>query len=1197
MYLKKIEIQGFKSFAERTSINFDKTITAIIGPNGSGKSNIADALRWVLGEQSIRTLRGNKMEDVIFSGTDKKKPLGFAEVTIVFDNADNFIPLEFNEVSISRRMYRSGESEFFINKNSCRLKDIKGLFADTGIGKEGYSIIGQGKIEDIISSHPENRKLIFEEAAGIVKYKLNKQDAIRKLDKTNANLLRISDLLSEVNNQKSTLQIEAEKASNYMSLFNKIKKIDLGLAKDNYNKLIKYIEAKSQELKKYIEDKNNIEKKIEFMTLEQQKWQNKIIDIDRLIEDKRNIKIETVQNYEKSKNAEAMALEKISNNKNEVERLNNELIEINNSLISSQNEIQIILDQLEDLKSDYKKALIELETLEESKIELKKKLEENTILLNSSDESMLKLHASYTEFKSEISSIETFIANIKHRIEKIDFSISEYNKTNDNLDVEISNMIDKIDFLRSELNRLNSLLNELENDKEQINSELSILDVKINKLEQDRIKTYTTLKLYLDLESNLDGYFTSTKEILKLVNHNNTYKSTFVGVIKDLFKVDKKYAKAIEIALGSSIQNIVVTNEESAKKFIDFLKTQKKGRATFLPIDAIKKSSLNIDSYDKSFFGIVGLANEIIEYETQLDNIFSYLLGKTIILDNLDNALKFSKETNRKYRLVTIDGEVVSPGGSITGGNKSNENHGILTRKVFIEELNSKLSKIDDEINTLKTKKKHILDNEQIKSIKIKEIKNQYDTYISELNSLQNMVEQRKSQGIFNSKEVNNKITEKNELVKELERLNDKLSDLKNKVSEISISIDNEKNDNIKYKLFDAEINKNISEIDMKISDCKFRIKIDNKSIEDMNLKIIRLEEEIQNLNEKIKQNKISIENLNYKNDEYKNELVRIRADIKNLEELEEKEKSVLDEILREKENIQKDYYKLQDSLNSENKKLSGLEKEANKIEVELAKAEMNLNNLVQRIYDEYKENIAEFDSSELNIDDNDLDNNDLISLKNELYKLGDVNLGSIEEYERVKERCEFLSSQLEDLIKAKSDVESVIAEISTKIKKQYIQAIKQIDENFNTIYKELFGGGSANLIINDYDDVENNNIEIMIQPPGKKMQNLSLLSGGEKSLTAIALLFAILKTKPSPFCVLDEIDAALDEANILRFTSYLSRFKDNTQFILITHRKTSMEIAESLYGISMQEEGVSKVLSIKLDDYDENFNETTKEA
>ena len=1197
MYLKKIEIQGFKSFAERTSINFDQKITAIVGPNGSGKSNIADALRWVLGEQSIRNLRGNKMEDVIFSGTEKKKPLGFAEVTIIFDNTDNFIPLEYSEISISRRMYRSGESEFFINKSPCRLKDIKELFADTGIGKEGYSIIGQGKIEDIISSHPENRRLIFEEAAGIVKYKLNKQDAIRKLDKTNANIMRISDLLNEVDNQKSTLKKEAEKAMAYQSLFNRIKNIDLALTKNNYNELIKYIDEKKQELKKFIEEKNAIENIIKSMTCEQQKWQNKISDIERLIEDKRNIKLETMQNYEKSKNTEAMTLEKIFYNNNEIERLNNELIKTKKSIALNRKEIQIVSNQMEDLQKDCDNAFKELQTLEESRIKLKKRLEENTKSLKLSDENMLKLHTLYSEAKSEISSVETFITNIVQRIGKIELSISEYNKSNNNLDIEITNMNGRIDLLDDELNRLSTIINELEHEKNQIDYELSNIEVEINKLEQDRIKTFTTLKLYLDLESNLEGYYTSTKEILKLINRDEKYNNTFIGIIKDLFKVEKKYAKAIEIALGSSIQNIVVRNEESAKRFIDFLKTEKKGRATFLPINGVNRSFLNIDNYDKSFFGIIGLANEIIKYDSHLDNVFSYLLGKTVIIDNLDNAFKFSKETNRKYRLVTLDGDVISPGGSITGGNKSSESNGILIRKVLIEELDSKLSKIDEDLNKLKNKKKTILNNEQAKAMKIKEIKNQFDTYMTELNSLKNMIEQRKSQEVFNSKEVNIKNAEKNDLLNELERLNKKLIELKNKSSELSVAIDNEKNNNTHYKSLDLEINKDLTDIDMQISDCKFRIKIDSKSIEDMNLRKIKLEEEIDDLNAKTSQDENLITDLKFKNEELKNILAKTRENIKELEEQKEKENNILEQILTRKENTNKEYYKLQDLLNSENNKLYKLEKEANTIEVELVKAEINLSNLIQRISDEYKENIAEIDISGLIIDDYNAISDDLLLLKNELNKLEGVNLGSIDEYERVKERHEFLSAQLDDLVRAKSDVERVISEINTKIKKQYLRTIKQIDENFNIIYKELFGGGIANIIINDEEDVENNDIQIMIQPPGKKMQNLSLLSGGEKSLTAIALLFAILKTKPSPFCVLDEIDAALDEANILRFTSYLSKFKDNTQFILITHRKTSMEIAESLYGISMQDEGISKVLSIKLDDFNEDSSEITREV
>jgi len=1197
LYLKRLEIQGFKSFADKTIINFDKRITAIVGPNGSGKSNIADSLRWVLGEQSIKNLRGTKMEDIIFSGTDKRKPLGFAEVIIVFDNSDNFIPLDYTEISVSRRMYRSGDSEFFINKNPCRLKDIKELFSDTGIGKEGYSIISQGKIEDIISTNPENRKLIFEEAAGIVRYKLNRQDALKKLEKTNANILRISDLISEINNQVISLKSERDKAIKYKSIFDEIKNIDLIIAKKNYCELVNEVNSKIKNLKYCKEEILNIEKKVEKLINDEQEFKTSLIELDKTIDEKRNLKLEVVQNYEKNRNLESLLIEKISHNNDEIERLKKEIATLDESIDTNKNDIHIIKGQIEEIKDESNKCVIEISNLENIKIKLGIDLENVINQLKKSNEKVLRLHSYASEIKSEIYSLETFVNNIKSRIEKIDNSIHEYINIDNNLSIEISSLESKLNNLDEKINNIEKKIMNLNIEYSSTEGDLLKYEEQLLNLKQAKIKASTTLKLHQELESNFDGYYNSTKEIIKLINTDNKYKEHFIGIVNDLFIVERKYLKAIETSLGSSIQNIVVKDEYSAKIFINYLKEEKKGRATFLPVNGVNHKNIDLSSYDKNKFGILGLANDLISYDSNLYKIFSYLLGKTIIIENLDKALEFNKFTSRKYRIVTLDGDLLSPGGSITGGHKANENQGILARKVIIEELNNEIKKIDNNLKSTQQVTNNLAIEKQKIYQNIKELKDEYNSLSVEMSKLRNQIEQKKSHQNISNKELVNKRNEYNDLLMECERLEEKISKLKTELNKTNIDLENETSINNKQKILNQNINKELSEINDKISDLKFRIKINENTINEMEKRIIKLNEDTNSLISKISENKKTINSLDKINTEHMNELNKIKENIKLLELQEEAEKEILNEIIIKKEKLQNQMNVIQNQLKNENNILSKMMKESNQIELEFEKQNLALNNLIVRINETYKIDITNY---EIKIPDNldyDILNTELKKLNDDLTRIGEVNLSTIDEYEKAKNRYDFMTSQLNDLIKAKADVEMVISEINSKIKKQFFETIREIDINFNSIYKELFGGGSANLIINNKDDIEKNEVEIMIQPPGKKMQNITLLSGGEKSLTAIALLFAILRTKPSPFCVLDEIDAALDEANILRFTSYLSRFKEKTQFILITHRKTSMQIAEYLYGISMQNEGISKVLSIKLDDYDEEIDRITKEA
>ena len=1185
LHLKRLEIQGFKSFAEKTEIDFKDGITAIVGPNGSGKSNISDGIRWVLGEQSIKTLRGSKMEDVIFAGTDKRKPLGFAEVTIVMDNEDGKIPLEYAEVSITRRMFRSGESEYYINKNSCRLKDIRELFMDTGVGKDGYSIIGQGRVDEILSTKSEDRRNIFEEAAGIVKYKSRKEEAEKRLDKTEENLIRINDIVSELENQIGPLEVQSNTAKKYLDLANRLKELEVNLFIREIDKLKGYIsniDIQKANLDEQISINNNEKGKIEgkYNTLKAQ-----IEEMDKSIENLQSAKYNKQSSIDKKENEIVLYDQKEKFILKEKERLELDLKkyeEIRSGLILEK-------EKINDSCGDINHELILLkEKLDEQNVILQEII--NDITFNEKDiekkkDDIIQNYNLMTDKRSKINNLLVFSDNIISRIKQVQKEINELEKNKkENLTVIDTILLGEAS-KDEELKRFSKYQRDLQIDEGNIKEKLEKLSIEVDNLKETLHGKISNFNLLSNMEKEYEGFYKSVKSVLLECKKNLILNKGVMGVVAELMKVDEKYEKAIGVALGSNLQNIVTKTEEDAKKIIEYLRENKLGRVTFLPMTSIKGKKLNINLIKKNDAGYIGIASELVSYDKVYEKIFDYLLGRTIVVENIDYGVAIAKKYNYSFKIVTLDGDVLNPGGSITGGSLPINSANILNRKNKINDLNKEIVKLKEE--------------QKILEAKFLQYKNELDCTIQKISSnnsnIQNVnIEMIKLENERTKLSENNKKIEedKNKFGEEILKLNKEIEEI------------NEKKHNFEAELNDLEKGSNFSQENINTLIKTFEEKKENKDkmlgqITNLKIEITSHENRINANTEKIEAIDIQIQDILKNIEKAKIEFNTNLSELDGIKRLKKKilaDKNIivqsltestreLEELKEVKNKFMDNFYHEQGKLKEINQKIYELEKNLNGLDVKYERNNVQIENYTDRLLNDYDLTYEEAVKLKKEIENNMKVQSEIRDLKEAIKNLGTVNLGAIEEFKRIKERLSFIKNQREDLLSAKSDLNEVIKDMEQKMEEKFMQNFQEIRANFNIVFSELFGGGKADIYLLDEENVLTSGIEIIAQPPGKKLQSLSLLSGGEKSLTAVALLFAVLKTKPTPFCILDEIDAALDDVNINKYTTYLKRFADNTQFIIITHRKNTMEIADILYGVTMEEEGISKLVSVKLTD------------
>lgn len=1183
MFLKSLEIRGFKSFADKTNLKFKKGVTAVVGPNGSGKSNISDSVRWVLGEQSVKTLRGGKMEDVIFAGTQFRKPVGLAQVSLTLDNSDNSLDTDYSEVTVTRRIFRSGETEYLINNQKCRLKDIHGLFMDTGIGKEGYSLIGQGKIEAILSGKPEERRALLEEAAGIVKFKSRKEEAEKKLSNTENNLLRIRDIISTYEERIEPLKEEREKALKYTNLAEELKVREVSLLVNN----IKGIDKDINEVNSEINIRNE---KIKNEKTELAKAKEELISLENKIED-----LENKNNKEKSEYY----------SKKE---------EVNQSL----NDIEIFKERIKNFEEIIKKDLLEIDSLEntlriskEEKESLIKELEGKIKEQINKENKIKEFENINYKLSSEIKKFEDEISKIKEEEFEILRKTSETNNSISFLNKEISNKEEitlngesnlktiegNISINLATIASINEKINSYKKIREEIQGiiienkkRIGSLSGQVTKKEgiiRENLKRInviegklTTLK---DLEKSYEGYQLAIKRLMERIDSGQITYAKGTKVLGEIFKVEKRFETAIEIALGGAISNIITEDENIAKLLIDYLKKNSLGRATFLPLNIIKGNRVNVSSEIKNVKGYLGIASDLISFDSKFREIMDYSLGKTIIAETMDDALKISKLGSHKLRIVTLGGEVISPGGALTGGSIYKKNNSsILGRRREIEELeesliNNKksydselelLQKIREEIKLIDEDNLNKSDEIHGKNIDITRLESEVKALENESLKLKNSLEVSKKEIVLNKEALI-------KLKKEIENKEEVLT----KLNETKVN-NKDKIDGLQKILLEK------SESYNKIKEENIQIKIDKAKLDEVvysrKTDINRKEKEEREKEERIlllkKDNEEKLNNINDLRKIIDDKILLIETINKRLTELENIFK--VDEANRIS---LKDTLKIKDGEASQLiEEIRVLENELNKKQISFAKLESEKENYYFRLNEELNLTLAEAIEIAIEVDNISKVKEEIFRLKSQITSLGTVNLAAIAEYEEVCEKYNFMSSQEEDLNKAKEELMTVINEMTSKMQELFRENFKVLNKNFNETFVELFKGGNAELILGEGDELTAD-IEINVQPPGKKLQNINLMSGGEKVLSAIALLFAILKMKPTPFCILDEIEAALDDANVYRYAEFLREFSENIQFIVITHRKGTMEASDVMYGVTMEEKGVSKVVSVDL--------------
>lgn len=1188
MNFKQLELAGFKSFADRIQIKFDDGVTAIVGPNGCGKSNVADAIRWVLGEQSSKTLRGSSMQDVIFSGTEKRKSLSYCEVTMTFDNTDRFFNYEFDEIAITRKLYRSGESEYLLNKAPCRLKDITNLLYDSGLGKDGYSIIGQDQVGKILSSKPEDRRSIFEDAAGISKYKSRKVDAERKLERTKDNILKLQLVIDEIERQLGPLKKQADDAKKFLELKEILKNLEVNAyiyqfenanevkakISSKLNAIAEELELRQAELEEVSQNYTNNMESIETIDKTNERLHENILNLTVSIEKQAgetNVVRERIKFLkEQSKKLELDSLNYdnlISAIKAQIEDRSSHLSETNEKLGS-------LKANEEDLSRQYLKIVDELNLSEDEAESTQKEMFDALDKLTYIKSNSSRLEAEREASKTSLSEIEERISSLKEKLKQQSEVRDKIQQNLDGLNSENKEQLDVILKGKLEIGAKQDSFSEFQKEIQNCGTKIQVYENRKRILEE--------------MQAEHEGYAGSVKKILKESERNAEFKKRMVGVLASLISVPEKFETAIETALGNALQNIVTKDEQDAKALIEFLKRGQFGRATFLPISSMKTRSLS--EQDQKLLktdGCFGVAKDLISYGKEIESVISNLLGATVIVSNLDVAIKLAQNSKFSFKIVTLEGDVINPQGSMTGGSKKSEAVNLISRDREIKTLGAEIEKLkqffDGSADKIKNSKQEI-DNltKQLEFLtsKQKELEVEIAKENEKLSAVLDLISSYTSEieALNNSKIiVSNKIEVITKELESISTLEKSVGENKEGANE-AIAKRQERFASLREKR--EEISKSLTELRVEIASLKSEIMGTTQELERLDTQLSESLSKKEEASQELEKNVLAIEQAE--------ELVAWQIENSTSSETRQK----LESLKEEQRKLDENKTNLQRELKELEEKRTFLVAEVNKInekkineEFKITKVDTDIDTMQDRILEEYQ---LDYDAClKLRVENFDLSSglSEITKIKKEINRLGYINVAAIEDSKILGERYDALAVQVEDLNKAQDELVEIISELSTEMKTRFTEEFNKINENFKITFRELFGGGNAKLELIGSDNILEAGVEIFAEPPGKKLTNNSLLSGGEKALTAIAILFAILKLRPMPFCLLDEIEAALDEANVYRFAQYLRRFSKETQFIVITHKKPTMELADSLYGVTMEEKGVSKIVSVKLSD------------
>lgn len=1186
MYFKKIEMIGFKSFADRTVIEFNGGFTAIVGPNGCGKSNVSDAIRWVLGEQSAKSLRGDNMQDVIFKGTEKRKSLSYCEVTLTFDNTDRFFNIAYDELSITRKLYRSGESEYLINKNTCRLRDITDLLFDSGIGKNGYSVIGQGKVSEIVDEKPEERRTMFEEAAGVAKFKSRKDEAERKLERTRDNLVRIDDIRTEIERQMGPLKKQAEDAKKYLEYKGQLKDLEVNayvFQYENANVVKSQINQKLQAIDEELSARQN---DLENITKEYAEQMDMLSDYDKKIASLNDELLRLTVELEKQEGETKVTRERINFTQKENDRINLDITNANIVIENCDEQEKNKTVERDELKGRLNILNDTYEKLSNKHLEIVDEMSLSESEAGQSQQKIIETLGSLSDVKSNVSRLET---------EK---NLLIQNR--ENLEKNLKELENKIQSIQSLFNGCKKLIDDVtaeyqkvKEENEEIAGRIFVGTRDIAELETEKSNITTQVKVYenrkkllLEMQAEYEGYAYSVKKILKESEKNSAINNKMVGVLASLIKVPAEYETAIEVALGNAVQNIVTYNEDGAKDLISYLKENKFGRATFLPISSMRRRDMD-EKLIAGKKGVFGVASKLISYDKQIDNVISNLLGGTVIVDTLSTAVDLAKDNRFSFKIVTLEGDVVSTQGSLTGGSKKNEIVNLISREreietltVEIDNLNQKEYEIKNKIdyhkvdlNASKTAEKMVSEQKNELEIKLAKEQEKLEALNKDLEELQ---EEKKIYEMEKTS-VSNKLKLIDQDLSQTNLVQNALSGNKED-ADLLVKQKQERYNQIRKERDD--IVSNMTTVKVEIASCEAKIKALEDELNRILLEKDRQVSNIEALKSHLAENEKFIANAE--------EMIRIK--IENAKPSEAKDN--LQNIRKERENLENskiaisaNIKKLDDDKTQTMEEIAKVNDKRYREEGNLSKVDTELEAMQERIYEEYSltyNGCLEFRRPDFEIKEALIA---ISKLKKDISALGYVNVHAIEDVSTLLERYNEMTTQSDDLKKAEEDLVKIIKDLSNEMLTKFNEEFNKINDSFKVVFRELFGGGNARLELTEAEDPLDAGVEIMVQLPGKAANKLSLLSGGEKTLTAIALLFAILRLKPLPFSLLDEIEAALDDANIERFAMYLKKLSQTTQFIVITHRKPTMELADSLYGVTMQEKGVSKIVSVKLAD------------
>lgn len=1186
MRLKSIEIQGFKSFPDKTRLTFDQDITAVIGPNGSGKSNISDAIRWVLGEQSNKQLRGKSMEDVIFTGTAKRKALGFAEVSITMDNAGRELQFDNDNVTVTRRYFRSGESEYKINGNTVRLKDIHELFMDTGLGRDGYSMIGQGRIDEIVGSKSDERRDIFEEAAGISKYRYRRLEAERKLAHSEDNLVRLRDIMAELEVRVKPLKEQSEKAKEFLSVSGEKKQLEIGLWLHSLNK--------------YNEQLKNQDEKITLAKAQYEKLERELTeliaksDISAIESNKLSAQIDAIrreaakadEQTSEIKGQIAVLNNNILHNDENIERLQSEIETANTDDATLEKEIaekQTLIADLEKksaLKTDELNSELEnLASVSDDSGDFSEKISEKNTKLN-------ELGEKISECKVELVSAQTAVSEIDNNFDDFDETVKKINDYLEDVKIEMEECNADIDDCDKTIEECSNVISGYKMKFEKRNTKIKELTEEINSKTLDRSEYQRRIKILEELERNLDGFNYAVKQVCKAADRSEI--KGIHGPVSRLIEVKSEYSTAIETALGASAQNIVVSNEDVAKKAIHYLKTNNAGRATFLPLTSIKPYSFKDESV-KNCLGFVGFADKLVNTKSEYKDIISSLLGRTVITETIDNAVSMAKKYSYKFKIVTLDGQVVNPGGSLTGGSTA-KNAGLINRSSQIEQFKTKIDKLNKEIaalsrelDDLNSKSESSNLSFEEKEIKLKQANEDKIRLLGELKLLEEQYNTNKANldNLKLSKENSSQRT--NDLNNKIKLYTENLTKFEIEKGQLEKSIDLLLSN--KDKLSGVK-----SEITDKISAIRYEIVGYNKDIENLKESINQIEQTKNDRAGRIASLNEEISLIQQKKEKEKEEIERLTQISSGFISKSESSEDEIKRLTEKRTQIEQENYasrNIEREKSQDKERLSG---ELARLTERKDTIEKQYSDIITKLFDEYELTKSQAEEIGFPIYDIPSATKRLNEIKSKIRSLGAVNVSAIEEYKEVSERYEYMLAQITDVEKSAAELKKIISGLTSKMQEMFIEKFTVIAKNFTEVFKELFGGGTAKLQLTNPDDVLESGIDIIAQPPGKNISIIEQLSGGEKALIAVSIYFAIMKVNPPPFCLLDEVEAALDEVNVDKVAAYLRRMSSKTQFIVITHRRGTMEEADVLYGVTMQEKGVSKLLSINVSEIEKTL-------